>query len=243
MKARKLLAAALMLSMGAGAAAASEAAAPRQITVYGESMLQVAPELATITLGVTEEAEEAAAAMAAVSEAMEAVIAQLKDGGIAGADMQTQQIAMHPVWSQDRSYDNGGRREITGFQASNTLMVRVRDLDRLGPVLDTVLTAGANQFQGLSFGVEDPAAVTDRIRGEAVKDAMRKAQQLAEAAGMELGPVRTITENGGGGGPRPMMAMDMARNEAMPVEAGELTFTHNVSVVFDMTEPGGAASE
>lgn len=242
MKARKLLAAALMLSMGAGAAAASEAAAPRQITVYGESMLQVAPELATITLGVTEEAEEAAAAMAAVSEAMEAVIAQLKDGGIAGADMQTQQIAMHPVWSQDRSYDNGGRREITGFQASNTLMVRVRDLDRLGPVLDTVLTAGANQFQGLSFGVEDPAAVTDRIRGEAVKDAMRKAQQLAEAAGMELGPVRTITENGGGG-PRPMMAMDMARNEAMPVEAGELTFTHNVSVVFDMTEPGGAASE
>lgn len=243
MKARKLLAAALMLSMGAGAAAASEAAAPRQITVYGESMLQVAPELATITLGVTEEAEEAAAAMAAVSEAMEAVIAQLKDGGIAGADMQTQQIAMHPVWSQDRSYDNGGRREITGFQASNTLMVRVRDLDRLGPVLDTVLTAGANQFQGLSFGVEDPAAVTDRIRGEAVKDAMRKAQQLAEAAGMELGPVRTITESGSGGGPRPMMAMDMARNEAMPVEAGELTFTHNVSVVFDMTEPGGAASE
>lgn len=243
MKAKKLLAAALMLSMSAGALAASEAAAPRQITVSGESTLQVAPELAAITLGVTEEAEEAAAAMAAVSEAMGAVIARLKDAGIAAEDMQTQQIAMHPVWSQDRSYDNGGRREITGFEASNTLMVRVRDLDRLGPVLDTVLTAGANRFQGLSFGVEDPAAVTDRIRGEAVKDAMRKAQQLAEAAGMELGPVRTITENGGGGGPQPMMAMDMARSEAMPVEAGELTFTHNVSVVFDMAEPGGAASE
>ncbi|MBY6057813.1 SIMPL domain-containing protein [Leisingera daeponensis] len=238
MKAKKLLAAALMLSMSAGTQAASEAAHPRQITVTGEGTLQVAPELATITLGVTEEAEEAAAAMAAVSEDMQAVIARLKDAGIAAADMQTQQISMHPVWSQDRSHDNGGRREITGFEASNTLMVRVRDLSELGPVLDTVLRAGANNFQGLSFGVTDPSAVADRIRGEAVKDAMRKAQQLAEAAGMELGPVRSISEHGGGGG-RPMMAMEMVRSDAMPIEAGELTFTHNVSVVFDMAVPGG----
>jgi len=238
MKAKRLLAAALMLSMSAGAAAAAEATALRQITVNGESRLQVAPELATITLGVTEEAEQAAVAMAAVSDSMGAVIARLKDAGIAAEDMQTRQVSMHPVWSQDRSYDSGGRREITGFQASNTLMVRVRDLDRLGPVLDAVLTAGANQFQGLSFGVEDPSAIADQIRGEAVKDAIRKAQQLADAAGMELGPVRSISEHGGGGA-RPMMAMEMARSDAMPIEAGELTFTHDVSVVFDMTEPGG----
>ncbi|WP_264212944.1 SIMPL domain-containing protein [Leisingera thetidis] len=237
MKARKLLAAALMLSMSAGALSAGEAAALRQITVNGESTLQVAPELATITLGVTEEAEQAAAAMSAVSEAMNAVIARLKEAGIAAEDMQTSQISMHPVWSQDRSGSNGGRREITGFQGSNTLMVRVRDLAQLGPVLDGVLTAGANQFQGLSFGVSDPAAMQDQIRGEAVKDAIRKAEQLAEAAGMELGPVRSISEHGGGG-PRPMMAMEMARSDAMPVEAGELTFTHSVSVVFDMAVPG-----
>ncbi|MDC0658058.1 SIMPL domain-containing protein [Leisingera sp. SS27] len=238
MKAKKLLAAALMLSMSASALAASETVPPRQITVNGESTLQVPPELATITLGVTEEAEEAAAAMTAVSQAMGAVITRLKEGGIAAEDMQTQQISMRPVWSQDRSYDSSGRREITGFEASNTLMVRVRDLDGLGPVLDKVLAAGANRFQGLSFGVSDPAAVIDQIRGEAVKDAIRKAQQLADAAGMELGPVRSISEHGGGGG-RPMMAMEMARSDAMPIEAGELSFTHNVSVVFDMTVPGG----
>ncbi|MEW2911295.1 SIMPL domain-containing protein [Leisingera sp. JC11] len=238
MKAKKLLAAALMLSMSAGALAASEAANPRQITVTGESTLQVAPELATISLGVTEEAEEAAAAMSAVAEGMQAVIARLKDAGIAAEDMQTRQVSMQPVWSQDRSYDSGGRREITGFEASSTLMVRVRDLSELGPVLDTVLQAGANRFQGLSFGVSDPSAVADQIRGEAVKDAIRKAQQLAEAAGMELGPVRSISEHGGSG-VRPMMAMEMARSDAMPIEAGELSFTHNVSVVFDMTVPGG----
>lgn len=237
MKAKKLLAAALMLSMSAGALAASEAAAPRQIIVNGESTLQVVPELATITLGVTEEAAEAAAAMSAVSESMNAVIARLKEAGIAAEDMQTRQISTHPVWSQDRSHDGGGRREITGFQASNTLMVRVRDLAGLGPVLDAVLAAGANQFQGLQFGVSDPAAVQDQIRGAAVKDAVRKAQQLAEAAGMALGPVRSITEHGGGGMPRPMMAMEMKRGDAMPVEAGELSFSHNVSVVFDMLVP------
>lgn len=239
MKAKTLLAAALMLSMSAGSLAAAEGASPRQITVTGESTLNVAPELATITLGVTEEAEEAAMAMQAVSDAMNAVIAELKAAGIAAADLQTRQISMHPVWSQDRSYDSGGTRKITGFQASNTLMLRVRDLDRLGPVMDAVLAAGANNFQGLSFGVEDPEAVADRIRGEAVKDAVRKAAQLAEAAGMELGPVRSISEHGGGGGPRPMMAMEMARSDAMPVEAGELSFSHNVLVVFDMSVPQG----
>ncbi|KIC07835.1 membrane protein [Leisingera sp. ANG-M1] len=238
MKVKQLLAAALMLSVSAGAVAAGETAAQRQITVNGESRLQVAPELASITLGVTEEAEDAAVAMGAVSDAMSAVIGRLKKAGIAAEDMQTRRIALHPVWSQDRSYDSGGRREITGFQASNTLMVRVRDLERLGEVLDTVLRAGANQFQGLSFGVEDPAAVTDQLRGAAVKDAIRKAQQLAEAAGMELGPVRSINEHGGSGG-RPLMAMEMARSDAMPIEAGELTFSHTVSVVFDMSVSGG----
>lgn len=238
MKAKTLLAAAMALSLSAGGLAAAEAAAPRQITVTGESTLNVAPELATIVLGVTEEAEEAAQAMAAVSEAMGAVISQLKDAGIASEDMQTQQVALHPVWSKGGSYNGDGRREITGFQASNTLMLRVRDLEQLGSVLDRVLTAGANRFQGLSFGVEDPAAIADQIRGEAVKDAIRKATQLAEAAGMELGPVRSISEHGGGGA-RPMMAMEMARSDAMPVEAGELSFSHNVSVVFDMTVPQG----
>ncbi|WP_417473272.1 SIMPL domain-containing protein [Leisingera sp.] len=239
MKAKTLLAAALMLSMSAGSLAAAEGTPLRQISVTGESTLTVAPDLATITLGVTEEAEEAAMAMQAVSKVMAAVIAELKAAGIAPEDMQTRHVSMHPVWSQDRSYDEGGKRRITGFQASNTLMLRVRDLDRLGSVMDAVLAAGANNFQGLTFGVEDPAAVADKIRGEAVKDAIRKAAQLAEAAGMELGPVRSISEHGGGGGPRPMMAMEMARSDAMPIEAGELSFSHNVSVVFDIEVPDG----
>lgn len=236
MKLQRLLAASLMLAATAPALSAGDLP-PRQVTVTGESRIQVAPELATITLGVSEEASEAAAAMSAVSDAMSDVIADLKLAGIQPKDMQTQSIAMHPVWSQSRYDDGQNRRKITGFEASNTLVVRVRDLDRLGALMDEVLSAGANRFQGLSFAVADPAAVQDKIRGDAVRDAMRKARQLADAAEMELGPVRSISEHGGGGG-QPKMMREMAMSaDAMPVEAGELNFTHGVTVVFDLIAP------
>lgn len=208
----------------------------RQITVTGDARTEVAPDRASITLGVTVEAESAAEAMRTVSQDMAAVIDRLAAGGIAPEDMQTQRISVDPVWSGGR-YDNGsGKGVITGFVASNSLLVRVRDLGNLGAILDDVLDAGANEFRGLSFGVADRAAVLDQIRGDAVRDAIRKARQLAEAADMTLGPVRSISEHGGGGGV-PMMAMEMARSGDVPVQAGSLSFEHSVTVVFDLLEP------
>lgn len=237
MKTKAILASLMIWTCSTGAVLA-EAAGPRQIVVTGEAHTEVAPDRATITLGVTAEAEEAAIAMRQVSEDMTAVIAGLREAGIAAEDMQSQSISIDPVWSARRTSDGREQREITGFVASNTLAVRVRELDNLGPVLDRVLAAGANNFRGLGFGVADSAAVIDQIRGDAVRDAIRKARQLAEAAEMELGPVRSITEHGGSGGPRPMKMMEMARSSSMPVEAGSLGFEHSVSVVFDLRVPG-----
>ncbi|MFS4582433.1 SIMPL domain-containing protein [Phaeobacter sp. C3_T13_0] len=235
MKARHIAASALAILMASSLVHAEEARVDRQISVTGEARIAVTPTLATITLGVTEESDEAALAMSAVSTKMVAVVDQLRSAGIAAEDMQTQQISLNPVWSQDRNHENG-RRKITGFIASNTLSLRIRDLDRLGEVLDQVLTVGANDFRGLSFGVTDSAMVQDQIRGAAVKDALRKATQLAEAAGVELGAVRSIHDRDSGGG-QPMMAMEMARSAPMPIEAGELTFGHSVSVVYDIKAP------
>ena len=237
MKTKAILASLMIWTCSTGAVLA-EAAGPRQIVVTGEAHTEVAPDRATITLGVTAEAEAASIAMRQVSEDMTAVIAGLREAGIAAEDMQTQSISIDPVWSARRTSDGREQREITGFVASNTLAVRVRELDNLGPVLDRVLAAGVNNFRGLSFGVADSAAVIDQIRGDAVRDAIRKARQLAEAANMRLGPVRSITEHGGGGGPRPMKMMEMARSSSMPVEAGSLGFEHSVSVVFDLRVPG-----
>ena len=214
----------------------AEAVEPRrEVTVTGEGQLDLAPDQAVITLGVTHHDPEAANAMRAVSADMTEVVAQLRALGIEGRDLQTRQISLHPVWSTKGSYDGGDGRRITGFQASNTLMLRLGDLDQLGQVLDQVLQSGANQFQGLRFSISDPEAVETELRTAAMEDAFAKASQLAQAAGMALGPVRLITDHGQGGG-RPVMAMEMARSTAMPIEAGELSYSYSVQVVFDLIE-------
>ena len=235
MKTKNVLFAAVLAActMGGLAAAGEDL---RQITVTGEGQLAVAPDQAVITLGVTKEASEADAAMAAVSKEMSAVVAALRGAGIDPADLQTRQVLLQPIWSKTGSLVSGTAHKITGFSASNNLALKVRNLDQLGPVLDLVLKAGANQFQGLSFGVADLEEVKDQMRDAAVADGIRKARQLAKAAQMILGPVRMISDHDQGGG-RPMMAMEMARSSAMPIEAGELNYSHSVQMVFDLLVP------
>ena len=235
MKFNRFIVPALILALSGGAALASEPISQRQISVTGEAQIQVPPTVATITLGVTEQADEAVNAMRQVSKTMVAVIDQLHKAGIAAEDLQTRQISVNPIWTSAGSYSSGQERKITGFTASNTLMLRVRDLDKLGEVLDQVLQVGANEFRGLQFGVVDPSEIYDEMRGAAVKDAIAKAEQLAVAADLTLGPVLTITDHGGNDGGQPMM-LEMARSSAMPIEAGELSFSHNVSVVFGIAE-------
>lgn len=236
MKTKKVLLAAVALALTIGHPVMAQSPNDRQIVVTGEGMVSATPDMAVVTLGVTKEAREASAAMEAVSEDMTQVIDALRGAGVAAEDMQTRQISLHPLWSNGGTYDSGAGRKITGFSASNTLSLRVRDLDQLGPVLDQVLRAGANQFQGLRFDVADKAGLKDAMRQAAVRDAMHKAALLAEAAGMELGPVSKITDHHQGAG-QPMMAMEMARSGAMPIEAGELSFSHSVEVIFDLALP------
>lgn len=236
MKTKTVLVTALAMALTLGTALKADTGTDRQILVSGEGRVEVAPDLAVITLGVSKEAKEAGEAMALVSEDMFAVVQELRAVGIADKDLQTQQISLQPVWSNGGSYNSSGERRITGFLAANTVNLRVRDLDQLGEVLDRVLRAGANQFQGLRFDVADHALLQDQMRASAVADARHKAEQLAAAAGVTLGPVRTITDQDHGGG-RPMMAMEMSRSGGMPIEAGELSFSHNVQVVFDLVVP------
>lgn len=236
MKTKTVLVTALAMALTLGTALKADTRTDRQILVSGEGRVEVAPDLAVITLGVSKEAKEAGEAMALVSEDMFAVVQELRAVGIADKDLQTQQISLQPVWSNGGSYNSSGERRITGFLAANTVNLRVRDLDQLAEVLDRVLRAGANQFQGLRFDVADHALLQDQMRASAVADARHKAEQLAAAAGVTLGPVRTITDQDHGGG-RPMMAMEMSRSGAMPIEAGELSFSHNVQVVFDLVVP------
>lgn len=203
----------------------------RMITVTGQGSVEAAPDMASIRIGVTREAQLAGEALDATSGAVESVIARLEGEGIAPRDMQTQGLSLQPKWSRQSSNDTSDPR-IIGFVARNTLSVRVRDLEALGGILNAVVEDGANTFDGLQFSLADPDAAIVAARADAVADAISKAEQLAQAAGVSLGPIKSISESGGA--PRPVM-MDMAGARMasdVPVAQGEVSLTARVVVEF-----------
>lgn len=211
--------------------AAVAAAQETGIHVRGEGTVEAPPDMATLTLGVSTEAGTADEAMARNSGRMATVIDRLEAAGIAPRDIQTSGLTLSPLYG-DRP---GDRPAVEGYAARNVVTVRVRALETLGEVLDAAVADGANTIDGLSFGVRDPAALRDRARAEAVQEAMRKAGDLAETAGVELGAVRMIREDDGGGRPLAIMEMRMA-SDAVPIAEGEVGFSVTVSMSFDIAE-------
>ena len=198
------------------------------LSVSGTGEVAAVPDMAVIALGVVHVDKTAGAAMAKVGADARALIGVLEAEGVAARDMQTAQLNVGPVWDNRSS----GPRTITGFEARTTVTVRIRDLSGLGAVLDKVLEAGANTFNGLSFQLEDPSAAEAEARAAAVRDAKEKAQQLSDAAGVTLGPVLALSEGGAGGGPRPELFA--ARAADVPVAAGEVTIRAQVSMRFSI---------
>lgn len=232
-----LLLAALALPLAPRAvladSAVAAAPAPARITVSGLGRTEARPDMATITLGVQTEAATAAAALRENSARLAAVLDRLRAAGIADRDLQTSGLNLGPVY--DHRPDRQAPR-ISGYQAGNMLTVRVRDLSALGSILDLVVEDGANAFHGLSFALSDPQAALDAARTAAVRDARRKAEMLAEAAGVRLGAVIEISESSGHADPRPMMRM-AAEAVAMdvPVAEGEISYAVNVNVIWALT--------
>lgn len=233
----------LALGLAAPAAMAQESCGPMhgpsRLTVTGEGQSRVAPDLATVQLGVTTQAESASDAMRQNAEAQSAVIAALREAGLAEADIQTSGLNLNPLMR----YGDGVAPEVTGYQASNIVTVRVAEMERLGEVLDAIVAAGANEIQGIQFTREDGADTLDEARREAVEDARRKAEVMAEAAGVTLGPImvlRDVPQNGGM--PRPMMRMEAAMADAStPVQPGEMSMAAQVEIEFALTGEGACA--
>jgi uncharacterized protein YggE len=205
------------------------AAADTSITVTGEASVAMQPDVATLSLGVTTQGVTATEAMTANSAALNVVLDRLKAAGIADRDLQTSNLSLNPNWV---GYESGATPTIAGYTASNMLTVRVRALDRLGTVLDAAITDGANTLNGLTFELSDPKAKMDEARRAAVADARARAAVLAEAAGITLGEVRSITEGGGYVNPTPMFRSEAAASP-VPVAAGEIAVTTTVTMVFE----------
>lgn len=233
----KSLAAALLLAapllMPAPAIAADEVKAMlRTLAVSATGTSTATPDQVSISTGVTSNAKTAKAALAANSAAMNKVVATMKATGVEERDIQTSNFSLQPVYDYSQ---NGKPPKLTGYQVSNTVTIRLRNIARLGDVLDQAVGDGSNQIGGIQFIVSKADQLRDAARKDAVANATRIAKTYAAAAGVTLGDVLQINEGAVVAPPNPMImrqAKAQAESAAPPIEAGEETLTVNVSMVF-----------
>jgi uncharacterized protein YggE len=218
----------LFILFAATVALAPARAAERLVTVTGEATVAVAPDAAVIRIGVNSQDKTAREASEANAKQMTAVLAAIKDTGIADRDIQTSRLSLQPQYDPNK----GGTARLTGFQATNQVTVKIRDIDKLPALLDRAIAAGANEMSGIEFVITEQSKLLDRARDDAIADARRKAELYAQAAGSKLGPVVSITEEGSAAPPRPMQAM---RAGAVPIAPGEQTLRAMVTVSYELS--------
>jgi uncharacterized protein YggE len=218
-------------------------AAEGTISIEGRGEVMAAPDTALITSGVTTQGATARDALDANSAAMTELLQTLKEAGIESRDIQTSGFSVNPNYVYTDARDENGYTlppKINGYQVSNTVTVRVRELEALGAVLDQAVTVGANTVSGISFSVADPATLLDDARRKAFADARRKAELYTEIAAVELGSVQRIEESQRFEGPQPYQMQtamfDRAEAAQVPVEAGELTFPVTVTVTWELDD-------
>jgi uncharacterized protein len=208
------------------APALAQTAPPATISVSGEATVSVAPDLAQIDGGVTSEAKTAREASDANNAAMGKVLLALKGAGIEEKDYQTSRLSLQPENAPNRA---GGPMAIVGYRASNRVTVRLRDVAKLANLIDTMVSAGANDIGGINFTVSNASKLLDDAREQAVADARRKAEIYAKAAGVTLGAPLAISEEGAPG-PIPYRKMAVGMAASAPVAPGEETLRVTVSV-------------
>jgi uncharacterized protein YggE len=210
-------------------------ARPPSITVAGTGEFHGKPDFAQIQVGVVTEAVTAAEALRKNNEAMSQLIVMIRKRGIEDKDLQTVQFNVAPRYKYDKNQQEPPK--IAGYQVINEVHVKVRNLTSLGAFLDETVSLGANQVRGISFGVAEPAQFMDEARKKAIADAQRRARVYAEAAGVKLGkPIRIDEQAGGRPGPYPVARMEAAAVSAVPVAAGEQTFTVTVTVSYAIVD-------
>ena len=228
-----VLALALALSacarMGGGSGMAPHQRAST-VTVTGTGSVTAAPDMAQISTGVVTQAPTAAGALAANSQAMERLLQALAAQGIAARDVQTTSLSVSPLRRQGR---DGQPPEITGYEVTNQVRVKVRDLSRLGRVLDQQVGQGANLVYGVQFGQQEPAPLLDEARRRAMADARRRAELYAAAAALKVGRVVAVQE-AGAASPRPGLGARVAMAAAVPVAPGEQEVQASVTVTFTL---------
>lgn len=208
---------------------------PPSITVEGYGEAQGKPDIATVTLGIVTQGKTSAEAMESNARTAAALLSQLRERGLADRDLMTIGLNLSPDYAQDK--DRNGAAKIVGYRAINRLAVRLRDVTKIGAVLDLATTAGVNDIDGPVFGIADPQGLQDEARKKAAADARRVAELLAQSMGVKLGAIREIIDNSvprATPQPRMLRGAPAMMSAAPPIEGGELTASSRVTVTFDL---------
>jgi uncharacterized protein YggE len=202
------------------------------ITVVGSDHVSAKPDMAEIQVGVNTQAPTAAAALKENNEAMEKLFRTLAAKGIAEKDRQTSNFNVSPRYRNPKPGEE--QSQIVGYQVSNTVHVKVRELSALGGILDELVSAGANQVHGVNFTVAEPQQLLDVARRKAVINARHKAELYAQAENIKVGRVLLI-EEATPHLPRPLAADGMmARAAAVPIATGEMDFHASITVTYEI---------
>ncbi|MDA0376413.1 MAG: SIMPL domain-containing protein [bacterium] len=208
------------------------------ISIQGSGKVSAVPDIATLDFGVqTGRQKTADGAMKMLTEKMESVMGALEKVGVEKKDIRTQYLNLNPAYDW-----NDGKRVDQGFEATQSLVVKVRDLDKISSVLDVAVKAGANQAGSVGFTIDDPEVLKEQARAEAIEDAQMKAMKLAADLGVRLGAMQGFWEEMGYGGPQPMMMRSEASMDAKgggygggaspPIPAGEQEIVVNVNITY-----------
>lgn len=199
------------------------------LDVVAEGQATRVPDIATIRAGVVTQAPTAAAALAANAQQMTRVLRAIKAAGVADRDVQTATISLSPQYR----YADNQPPVITGYQASNNVSVKFRDIARSGAILDALVKEGANQIDGPNLSIDAVEAAQDEARVDAVKRARVRAELYAKALGMRVDLILSLNEgtDGGSPGPMPMMVRAQAKDSTQVVP-GEQQVSVNLRVRF-----------
>lgn len=211
---------------------------PRTISVSAEGEVNLPPDLARLSLGVTAEAKSGAEAIGQAGQAMQRILDFIAAQGIDERDIQSSAIRLTPRYGRN-STGQIDYRIIAGYSAETSMSLTLRDLNTVGEVLAGAVEAGANRVDGISFGLQNETEALDEARRLAVVEARRKAGLLAEAAGVDLGPLLQLIEMGSPSYRMELatMAMDARADMApVPVAPGEISFAASVSLIYQIAD-------
>jgi len=205
------------------------------ISITGLGEISATPDIARIISGVVSQAKTAAKALQSNSAAMTRIIAGLKAAGIGAKDIRTSGFSVNPTYFYDQK-NRQNPPKIIGYQVGNQIHITVRQREKLGGILDKMITLGANQINGISFAIDKPQKLQDFARKRAVEDALRKVEIYVAATNSKLGRIISISE----GQARPPVRQFVQRAEALsvradvPIEAGEQTLSIRVNITWEL---------